>query len=176
MSLRPICISLLLFALSALVACAGFKGNASKYSGAHYAEFFVNDSTSQYFIKPLDFAGTGDLRIDFTFRKVKQAFPPVVVNLSILTEQPVSVREILLRAGSATLSPQDMQLLFKEKQKKYYVQRYSLVIPYEELQLFFAAAAPAVLVNEAAYSPTNKSARIMADLNRDFFGFVLSAQ
>ena len=164
----------LALALGSLVSCGGFKGNAKRHSSAHYAVFFVDDSTSQYFIKPLTFQAAGTIAADVTFRKVHHTFSPVVLNFSLVTTEPRELRSIGLRADTEDISPTELQRMFREKQKQKYIQRYSLRLSYAELKRFFGAGALQILIDEVPFAPTRKSATTMQRLHRDFFGFVLS--
>lgn len=100
------------FVLSILIFCVGVHSvTAQEFSSKYMATFFVGDSGTQYFIKPLRFDGQqyqGYLSIDFTFRHLKSLQVPVDAKFSFIRSNAVD------RLDSLVIKTPKTNLVFRE--------------------------------------------------------------
>ena len=139
-----------------------------------YESFYINDSTDQYFIKPLDFIGAVTLEADFTFRKVQNAFSDVVMNFTIVSDVPQKPGQLLLQTEAVSASVNSIKSIYSEKKKDDFVYRYTSLINYSVLRDFFLSENPLISYNEQVLFPSNKSARAISSLRSGLFEFTFS--
>lgn len=165
-------IILVFFALN-FHSCIGMKKNASKKSKSYYETFYINDSTLQYFIKPIEFKGNSAISIDFTFRKTNLEFSNVVVNFSIFSEKKLNITDFKLIADKKQYHLKQIDLLYKEKKKDKYIYRYTSELEYDKTETFFNSTISTINLTNSHLLPTNKSKKAIKLLKNDFFGFIL---
>jgi hypothetical protein len=89
---------------------------AQEFSSKYMATFFVGDSGTQYFIKPLRFDGQqyhGYLTIDFTFRHLSSNEVPVVAKFSFIKPQAVQdLDSLVIKTPKANLVLRNPATLF----------------------------------------------------------------
>ena len=169
---KSVSIFLCLLMCSTSISCISFKKNASKKSNSHYETFFINDSTMQYFIKPIDYKGQVDIQLDFTFRKINTIFSDVKLNFSVFSDTPNPIKSLNFYPNDS-INISNIELMFKEKRKKKYVYRYTTIVSYLSLKDFFSKKYIEVSYNDNTLTPTKKSKNIIEKLNADLFNFEL---
>mgnify|MGYP006924391956 CR=1 FL=1 len=158
-----------------LTSCAGTKGSGAKNNSMSlYESFFINDSTMQYFIGGLKFKEEAKISVDFTLRVVNDRPKPVVMNFTILSEVPLEQTKLQMRVSDQQWSVFDMSIMYREKQKKLYKYRYSSLVEFEKINLFFKAKERSFVLNEKVLTPKKKVVKQMELLGKDLFGFVLN--
>jgi len=104
-----------------LVGCRAVKPSGVRSGKNLYETFYVGNSTTQYFIKPLRYQGqNSSLIIDYTFRYPDSASTDVVVNFSVISDSVLSDVEEL-RMGNTVV--QDVKSLYNETSKKQFLSR-----------------------------------------------------
>ena len=156
------------------VSCIGFKKNASNSSSVYYETFFINDSTLQYFIKPVTFKNKEKVIVDFTFRKSKESFSNIVMNFSFFSKNKWNIDHIHLWSENGVVEIGEMKVLFKEKKNKEFVYRFSTMVNYEDLKEFFISENHRFIVNETYFYPVKSSNKKIKYLKDDLFEFVLA--
>lgn len=106
-----------LFALSiAALFCNINFSKGQEFSSKYISTFYVGDSGTQYFIKPLRFDGQqyhGYLTIDFTFRHLSSNEVPVVAKFSFIKPQAVQhLDSLVIKTPKANLVLRDPATLF----------------------------------------------------------------
>ncbi len=102
-----------------LSSCISFKPNAKKSPKSLYTTFFVGESGTQYFIKPLLLKNVEkeSILIDFTFRdKVSLDSNMATVNASLLLNHNIkNVDSLLFRNNNYSITFNEIKVFFKEK-------------------------------------------------------------
>ncbi len=156
-------------------ACLPFNKKSSKNAKSYYETFFINDSTFQYFIKPIDFYGSGKLTVDYSFRKIKRDYSHVTLNFSFISNKKNEITTLQIVTDSAENSVYDIKLLFKEKQNDNYLYRYTSKINVTSVRKMFNAKECKIFINNISLlTPTKKSKNKIKYINNNLFGFELS--
>jgi hypothetical protein len=126
-------INLLILVLVLSIGCkpkmisGGVKNNNSDISnGNFYTSFYVNDSVSTYFIKPLKYKfQNSDLFLDITYQQINQNIENVIVNFSILTAEKIKNSTIeSLKINSIDIK--DYKILYNDYSNKKFDLRISV--------------------------------------------------
>ena len=76
-------------------SCIGIKGSGKGGKYVSYETYFINDSTIQYFIKPLKFKNKDFIfEVDFTYREIHNEGDGVTSNFTIIHEKQYDFNEI----------------------------------------------------------------------------------
>jgi len=164
-------IILTLIFFSFLSSCITFKRNSTRKSKACYETFFINDSTMQYFIKPLEFKNSSKINIDFTFRKYNKSFSDVTMNFSCIGFQKNIVDTIYLMSNTIKYSIPVNKLMFKEMKKNIFTYRYNSITKFEILNDFFSSDNPQIQINENVYLPTKSTIKRKKQIEIQLFNF-----
>jgi len=169
-------LSIFLFIGGLITSCIGFKNGASRKGQAHYETFFINDSTIQYFIKPLPFEGEVAVTADFTFRKMKNNFSQVALNFTIVSAKPETMETFYLISHEANEKLSEVDLIYKEKIKDHYKYRYTSHISFSAMKNFITEDDTRIKYNNHVLTPTKKSKKAIDLLVADLFEFELLPQ
>lgn len=147
----------LLLLMFTMVSCITFKRSSTKGSNTYYETFYINDTTLQYFIKPIEFQNSSKFIADFTFRKSKQNISDITMNFSCVGKQKMEIDTVYLISDNRTYSIPINKLLFKELQKNIYTYRYGTTITFNNFNDIFSSVNPKIQVNDNIYLPTKKT-------------------
>ena len=106
--------------------CMLTKTSSVKSKETLYETFYVNDTISQYFIRPLNFKNKlthQSFHIDFVFRVANNNSNDnqtsiVTANFSVLSNAPVDVNTLQIENAPGFVTTTTCDLLFQEKQNK----------------------------------------------------------
>lgn len=164
---------ILCFFLANLVSCITFKRNSSKSGSTNYETFYINDSTMQYFIKPIEFTNQNHVIVDFTFRKSKFLISDVTMNFSSISNNENNIEELDLFCNNITHLILINKMLYKEKNNNNFIRRYSTVIKYNQLSDFFLSTEMYLKVNNEIFKPSKKARNRINKIKTDLFEFEL---
>lgn len=177
---RFLSLLLLLSGLFGLISCVG-TSNTSRSSSKAYVQYYRNDSTNLYFLKPFKLKeedGRNYGTIDFTFEQVSDSVKEVRVNFSLflLEKQPLTSFALAGEEWEQPLSSPNP--MFREVYKKYFHYRYSASLPYPELKRWISAPGAHLLIQSEStspliLSPASSTQKSIQSLRQDFFGFVV---
>lgn len=164
-----------LFVLSLLINGCSIFGGGNKVEKLTQT-FFVGESGTQYYIKPLEFESDseGDLSLDITLRYKDEIKDTATINFTLLNESVIKKLDyIKLTNDSETYSTDDITLLFAERKDDDFKSRFSFRIPMADLDklmmnadwnLSFTSAK-----KEYSYAPTSSTKEKLKILNDDLF-------
>lgn len=166
--------SFLIASVLLTAACAGTKQKARKGNAQCFESFYINDSTMQYFIKPITFnSNDKQIIIDFTFRKSGNTFSKVTTNFTYLTEAKADLTNLYIACDSVTYKADNKKPLYKERNKKTIKYRYSTIFDYEAIRQSFLCGNLYLIVNsDIIFSPTRRSVKRIEKLNTYIFDFL----
>lgn len=165
---------LLMLILSLLFSsCLTLKKRSTKGIEQDYESFFINDSTTQYFIKPLDFNGNDLFSCDFTFRKSGSAYSEITMNYTCINQDNHQPDTIYLVTESHHYLIAHNKLLFKERTEKNFQFRYSTNISFDQLKDFLTAPSPKVLIDRQPYQPRPSTRKKMSRIKTYLLEFEL---
>ena len=165
---------LVMVCTSFFTGCISYKRSAVKGAKSVYETFFINDSTDQYFIKPLYFRGSAAIEADFTFRKIHNDFSEVVMNFTVIVNAPQNLENLQLQTFSGLVVVSSIKSLYREKKDEEYVYRYSSVIEYSALKDFICSENPSIRYNDVVLFPSNQSLKVIDSLRSGLFEFEIS--
>jgi len=152
--------------------CIGIKHKPTKGSDNDYISFFINDSTTQYFIKPLTFA-TDDSKIwiDLTFRKSGKILSVFTCNYSIALANQLKSDNFEIQYNDKSIPFLKKQLLYKEVKKGKYEYRYSSELDAVNVLNLFENKYFSVKIDTLNFVPTRKTKSKMNKIQNNLFGF-----
>lgn len=166
-------VGLALLVLASCVGGAGRRASKATFFGL-VEDFFINDSTMQYFIKPVSFQNQKDeVAIDFTFRKSKSNFSKCVANFSVIGVKPREATSIDLVSGTQKIRLSNLSMLFKEVSKGKFITRYSSEVAYEDLRMVFDHKIALALNGDQNFTPSKKTVSNVMKIKESFMDFVL---
>ena len=153
------------------------KPAATKSAKAYYESFYVGETGTQYFIKPIVFnaeKGNDKLLVDFTFRYKNELRDSAVINLSIEGDNIIkSVNGINFTNTVSSVSLNSFFLLFNEKKDKKLISRFSAKCSTREMIDIFDDPGLRITINtdnsSATFIPPKKSNKIIRSLNDNLF-------
>lgn len=155
--LLTLCVSMIL-----LVGCKSGAGMSASGSPAKYLEtFYKGDGAELYFIKPFTWkseTGKEWVDLDITYDFAKDSIRPLTANFSFLCEDAAKKIEnvsIKLESGEKKFYPVERIYVEKDpKKKKFYHNRHTFSISYEDLKSLVATEAPtfALTANGKVYT------------------------
>jgi hypothetical protein len=171
---------LLVAGLLGLLACTGTR-NASRSSSKAYVQYYRNDSTNLYFLKPFKLkeeVGDNYGTIDFTFEAIADSVNQVRANFSLFLLEKQSLTSFELGGANWRNPLTSPNPMFREVHKKYFHYRYTASLPYRELKRWIATPSPRMIIgsesgNPLVLSPSSPSQKNILSLQQDFFGFVV---
>ncbi len=157
-----------------IVACVGTKPKAGKGKKQCYESFFINDSTMQYFIKPITFKNADQkVVIDFTFRKSGNTFSAVTTNFTYFTENKTTLNSFSLAGDSIIYQAKSQKMLYKERDKKRIKYRYSTMFDYKTVRKSFLSGDLFLIINrDLKFYPTRRSSGRIEKINAFIFDFL----
>ncbi|MDD2996960.1 MAG: hypothetical protein PHP99_12230 [Paludibacter sp.] len=169
----------LLFLITfSLGSCVTFKKSKSKGALSYYESFFINDSTTQFHIKPIEIKEQEEtILVDFTFRKSANIGSDVTMNFSVLSKKNIPLqKQIQLLANDSAFQIQNLKLLYKEKKKNQYHYRYNSTIAFENFIYLFKNPNWKMELDKILFAPTKKSEKKLNRINNDLIEFQLEMQ
>ena len=121
-------------------SCLGVKPGGVKSGKKLYETFFVGIDGTQYFIKPLLFCNqsTEEIKIDFTFRYKSEIKDSAIVNISFFSKDLFKNNKgFKIINDIDTVAISKMEYLFSERNKKFYISRFSCKISLLDLKNIF---------------------------------------
>ena len=158
------------------VSCVGMKHQASnKSQSVNYETFYINDSTMQYFIKPLMFKAENKdkTEVDFTFRSSAGDVNQVTMNFSIISNTKQPKTEFILLKGDTLHKVTVDKKLYQELKDNKCVYRYSSTLPYADLNDFLTSDTYVLEVNKEKLFPTKATQKKVEDIILKLFEFEL---
>jgi len=155
------------------ISCVTFKRNATKSSNTNYETFYVNDSTMQYFIKPIGFINNNEVLVDFTFRKTKSEFSEVTMNFSYLSQNKSNIEKLVLICGNIRYSYPIKKTIYKETKNSKFIYRYNAIINFTDLHDFFLSADHSIEINNEILKPSAKVIKKINIIKANLFEFEL---
>jgi len=159
--------------LTSLTSCITFKRNASKGSNSNYETFYINDSTMQYFIKPIEFINQNQVFIDFTFRKTKLTFSDVTMNFTFISQNKRNIEKLDLICSKIRYSIAIKKMMYKETKNNKFIYRYNTIISFNELNDFLLSAEPIIEIDNEIMKSTKKTIKMLSRIKSDLFEFEL---
>ena len=119
--------------------CMGIKRSGTRPGHKLYETFFVGEEGTQYFIKPIAFAGDdGDALVDITFRYKTEIRDSATINISFVDDEVYkSADSIVLRTATNRIRLYVGKLLFNEKVKDGYASRFTTKAPLTDVSRMF---------------------------------------
>ena len=131
---------IIVFAISCnTIKPSGGSGGSASASNL-FETFFVGDSGTQYFIKPIVFVNedNDELLLDVTFKYRKDVVGKVDYKFSIVNPKVIKdVKSVVISNSNATVNLTDSSLLFNEAKKDLFVSRFSAVSELVDLKNIF---------------------------------------
>ncbi|MGI5975383.1 MAG: hypothetical protein ACOX7E_06535 [Paludibacter sp.] len=160
--------------------CMLTKTSSVKSKETLYETFYVNDTISQYFIRPLNFKNKlthQSFHIDFVFRVANNNSNDnqtsiVTANFSVLSNAPVDVNTLQIENAPGFVTTTTCDLLFQEKQNKKFFSRYTAKIQLGKLQhLMYDNDWKIKLNNDNSliFYPVKRTQIAIKDLNNELF-------
>ena len=152
--------------------CMGIKPGATNSVLKLYETFFVGSEGTQYFIKPLSFAGNNndELLIDFTFRYKNQVKDSVICNFSIISAEKLKeVDEVLLATEDISVKCENITLLFNDKKGDLFLSRFSGRLLFADFNKLFNAGNFTVEADHAVYTLSAKTQKPVEELRKKLF-------
>jgi len=140
---------LLLIVFFCSTSCISIRKGSTKGAELDYESFFINDSTTQYFIKPLDFIGDKQFSCDFTFRRSGSVNSETTMNFSCFSTFNQPIDTVYLITSSNRYLIINSKLLYKERIEKSFHYRYSTTISFGQLKEFFQSPQQGVLIDQS---------------------------
>jgi hypothetical protein len=140
--------------------------NQGMSSGSFYTSFFLNDSTTTYFVKPILFkASKSELMVDYTLKKVHGKLVDVVMNFSVISTEKIPSKEITDISFNG-ISLENFKVMFNEPSRKKHEIRFTSVLPQSNLvQMKFPVTfAFEISGKQLLFQPTKKTHKILKDV------------
>ena len=130
---------LLLLFFTSLEACMILSPSSEKSAMRLYESFYVGEDGTQYFIKPLVLKDkTGELVIDLTFRYKDEVKDSATAKFTLKSESLVKkVSLINWKTEQVNYQTKKVDLLFNEKKKKYFKNRFEMKLSVSTLDSLF---------------------------------------
>lgn len=156
-----------------MIQCGPSVGATSKSGSGQgmsvrnfYTSFFLNDSTTTYFVKPVLFkASKSDLLVDYTLKKVHGKLVHLVMNFSIISSEKIPAKEISeIKFNGVSLD--NFKLMFNEPARKKHEIRFTSVLPYSNLvdMKFPISFNFEISGKQVVFQPTKKTQKILKDV------------
>ncbi len=160
--------------------CMLTKTSSVKSKETLYETFYVNDTISQYFIRPLNFKNKlthQSFHIDFVFRVANNNSNDnqtsiVTANFSVLSNAPVDVNTLQIENVPGFVTTATCNLLFQEKRNKKFLSRYTAKIQLGELQHLMHDNNWKIKLNNdnsLIFYPVKRTQIAIKDLNNELF-------
>ena len=132
-------IILFLLFFASLEACMILSPSSEKSATKLYESFYVGDDGTQYFIKPLVLKGNnGVLALDLTFRYKDEVKDSATAKFTLKSESLIKrISLINWKTDQLNYQTKKVDLLFNEKKKKYFKNRFEMKIPVSTLDSIF---------------------------------------
>ena len=156
-----------------LYSCISYKRSSTKGNIVYYETFYINDSTMQYFIKPLEFKSTSKLLIDYTFRKSNKTFSDVTMNFSYVGLQKSEIDTFLLIYDTLTNKNLINKLMYKEVINNSYIYRYNSTIKYIDLNKFLSSDNYKIKIKDEIFLPSKSTIKKIKKIKLNLFDFEL---
>ena len=168
-------INLLLVTVFLLIGCkpkmisgGGNNSNSSVSNSDFYTSFFVNDSVSTYFIKPLNYKNEKtDLSLDITYQQINQNIENVIVNFSLLSDEKIknsTVEDLYIN----TIKINDYKVLYNDYSNKKFDFRISVNNTVDLLKSFDSNSKIEISINKEKYLflPNSKSKKSLYQITK----------
>jgi len=158
--------------------CIGIKRGGTRPGHKLYETFFVGDNGTQYFIKPIAFAGEhGDATMDVTFRFKTEIRDSATINISFVDDQiHKSADSIVLRAGTNRIRLNTGKLLFNDKVKGGYASRFTAKAPLADIAPMFNQHDWTISLYDAGssrhYNGGNKARKKISKIRENVFALL----
>jgi hypothetical protein len=172
---RAIRLSFICSVAISLFNCSSFKGSAALHAQQYYSTFFVNDSTTQYFIKPVEYTKEKlQVSIDYTFRKVNDGFSEVTTNFTLSDSKLAQLESLYIKTDTNKIIPGNVNELYRKRTKNIYIYRFTSKIEFKDLQNIFKSSTTNISVNGSKLFPNGKSSKKIANIQSKLFDFELA--
>ena len=118
-------------------SCFSVKTSTTKSGKKLYETYYVGESETQYFIKPLEFDGENKndkMNLDFTFRYKNELKDSAVINISIVSDEIVrTAKSILFTGNNTSIIVVNPKLMFNEKNNEKFLSRFTAKISMKDL-------------------------------------------
>jgi hypothetical protein len=148
-------------------------------SGANslYETFFVGESGTQYFIKPIELNNhetSGIIKIDFTFRYKNIIKDSVNVNFSLFEYNIFkTVDSLSISNPNNNILTKNIALMYNEKQKRKVISRFSTIFSLQEVIEIFKNNNWKISVYsnnlEQHFNSSNKTKKSLDKINQNIF-------
>lgn len=170
----------LLLSTSILGGCLTVKPSATKSGKNSFETFYVGEQGTQYFIKPISFKESNineELALDVTFRYNGVLNDSATVNLSFKSSEiyknldSFSISNGLLDIGSA-----DVDLLFNETDKDFFISRFSLRLSLSDLKEIYSSNSWTIKCyttnKTSTFIPRKKSSKVIDVIRENVFSLM----
>ena len=155
-----------------LSGCMGIKPGATKSGSTLYETFYVGDEGTQYFIKPLRFAGNNndELLMDFTFRYKDSVKDSVTCNFSIVSDEKTKkVEDVSFTAEDRNVKCEFIALLFFDKKGNKFISRFSGRLLFADFNRLFHTGNFTVEADHVTYTIPPKTQKSVKELQKKIF-------
>ncbi|MFN2429135.1 MAG: hypothetical protein ABR574_03885 [Cryomorphaceae bacterium] len=151
--------------------------SSGKASRGLFTSFFVGEDGTQYFIKPLEFAGNeknAEMHIDFTLRYRDNVSGESRLNSSIYTTDLIKeVDSIRFSNSSFSVTTQKAELMFNQRKSQNIESRHEVYLELADLKALFGTPDWEISVHyggkERVFKAEKRTRKKISALNHDIF-------
>jgi hypothetical protein len=164
-----------------LFSSCGVKPGGTKSGGKLFETFFVGEQGTQYYIKPIVLTSpmNEDMRVDFTFRhnnEIKEA-DSSFINFTLIARKNVkNIDSLTFSSGGNLITIKNAKHLFSEKQKDYFLSRFTASGPLKSVSKSFDNADWKITTYTSGevrlFTPSKKSRKKIAEIKDQVFSLL----